>query len=425
MSATDSVSVFAEGTFEEQIRELVNYLAQGRSEEEKTSFVQPFEEVLATAEGQTPFEEDEGRRRTVLVKVLGEVKGLGSGNEREIEGFFNLLFAHFLSLLPQESSDAREHLSSVLQAITSHTEPAPVKYRILSNLFNALPRTSALRLPVSLALIQTANADDEVEQLQFSIQDVTKWLSEWGVSDEEKSAYLKTLVDVYASREPEKSYQYELAYVRSLPSSSSQAAALDAVATALRLPCVFDYDALFRLDAVVAAKDSELYSLLQIFLNDGLAEYKSWAEAHSGVFAQYKLDQSQLERKIRVLSLTTLAFQNVGRDLPYSSIAEVLQVEPREVERWVIDVLRTGLVTGKLSQVTKTFHVVRASARAFERAQWETLEKRLVAWKTGLSGVRDVVASTKKRQAPAPATAQVEPAPPKAAPAVQAEAVAV
>lgn len=75
--------------------------------------------------------------------------------------------------------------------------------------------------------------------------------------------------------------------MRSLPSSSSQSAALDAVATALRLPTVFDYDPLFRLDAVIAAKDSELYSLLQIFLNDGLAEYKAWAGSHSAVFSQY------------------------------------------------------------------------------------------------------------------------------------------
>lgn len=48
-------------------------------------------------------------------------------------------------------------------------------------------------------------------------------------------------------------------------------------------------------------------------------------------------DDAQLERKIRLLSLTTLAFQNVGHDLPYSTIADVLQVEPSQVERWVID----------------------------------------------------------------------------------------
>ncbi len=65
-----------------QIRELVNYLAQGRSDEEKASFSQPFEDALATAEGQKPFEEDEGRRRAVFEKIVPEVKGLGQGSER-------------------------------------------------------------------------------------------------------------------------------------------------------------------------------------------------------------------------------------------------------------------------------------------------------------------------------------------------------
>ena len=57
------------------------------------------------------------------------------------------------------------------------------------------------------------------------------------------------------------------------------------------------------------------------------------------------LDQAQLERKIRLLSLTTLAFQNIGRDLPYSSITDVLQVEPSQVERWVIDGMSSAVQT--------------------------------------------------------------------------------
>jgi translation initiation factor 3 subunit M len=55
---------------------------------------------------------------------------------------------------------------------------------------------------VNQALIQIARADDETEQLQFSLPEVNKWLSEWQVSEEEKSAYLKTLVEIYAQNEP-------------------------------------------------------------------------------------------------------------------------------------------------------------------------------------------------------------------------------
>jgi hypothetical protein len=49
------------------------------------------------------------------------------------------------------------------------------------------------------------------------------------------------------------------------------------------------------------------------------------------------LDTAQLERKIRLLSLADLGFQNIGQDLPYAHVAAVLQVPPSEVERWVID----------------------------------------------------------------------------------------
>ena len=49
------------------------------------------------------------------------------------------------------------------------------------------------------------------------------------------------------------------------------------------------------------------------------------------------LDGAQLERKIRLLTLATLGFQNMGRDVPYSTVATALQVDPSEVESWVID----------------------------------------------------------------------------------------
>lgn len=72
----------------------------------------------------------------------------------------------------------------------------------LSNLHNSLPRRSGLRLLVNQALVQTASTHDEIEHLQLSPAEVNKWLSEWEISDEDKSTYLKSLVDVYAKAEP-------------------------------------------------------------------------------------------------------------------------------------------------------------------------------------------------------------------------------
>ena len=49
------------------------------------------------------------------------------------------------------------------------------------------------------------------------------------------------------------------------------------------------------------------------------------------------LDKAQLERKISLLTLATLGFQNLGRDIPYAVAASIIQVSEAEVERWVID----------------------------------------------------------------------------------------
>lgn len=40
---------------------------------------------------------------------------------------------------------------------------------------------------------------------------------------------------------------------------------------------------------------------------------------------------------MRLLSLASLGFENVGQDLPYAKIAASIHVEESEVEKWVID----------------------------------------------------------------------------------------
>ncbi|KAJ2930574.1 hypothetical protein H1R20_g6515, partial [Candolleomyces eurysporus] len=85
-SQTDSVSIFAEGTFEEQILELANYVARSHPEEERAAFIAPFQDALKVEEGQKPIEEDQEKRKSVFKSVLQQVNGLGDGSEKESRG---------------------------------------------------------------------------------------------------------------------------------------------------------------------------------------------------------------------------------------------------------------------------------------------------------------------------------------------------
>lgn len=138
-----------------------------------------------------------------------------------------------------------------------------------------------------------------------------------------------------------------------------------------------------------------------------------------------ELDSKQLERKIRLLTLATLGFQNVGQNLPYSKVAEALHVEPAEVESWIIDgkiditvqitlvdrtcisVIRAGLLWGKMSQTSQRLHITRSTARTFDKDQWQVLEKRLIAWKSGLGAVLEVVANARRMAGFSPAQGAV------------------
>jgi len=55
------------------------------------------------------------------------------------------------------------------------------------------------------------------------------------------------------------------------------------------------------------------------------------------ILNEVEIASSELERKIRLLTLASLAFKHIGQSLSYSKVAEALQVDPSEVEKWVID----------------------------------------------------------------------------------------
>ncbi|KAG8812558.1 hypothetical protein FRC18_002894, partial [Serendipita sp. 400] len=78
----DSIALYSEGTFDEHIQELANYLARNKTEEDRTLFIKPFVESLIPREDSTPFEEDPGRRREVLEMVLERMNGVGEGTEK-------------------------------------------------------------------------------------------------------------------------------------------------------------------------------------------------------------------------------------------------------------------------------------------------------------------------------------------------------
>lgn len=198
-------------------------------------------------------------------------------------------------------------------------------------------------------------------------------------------------------------YHYLLKALRTLDrddqeeitSEESQKLSLRAVRLAISSPSRFIFQELRGLPSVQALSDSHaVYSqLLDIFTEQDLEDYNDFRDEHEGWIEKEKLDHEKLQRKMRLLTFASLAASTPNREIPYANIAKALQIPAEDVEMWAIDVIRAGLVEGRLSQQQKVFLVHRITYRVFGEKQWRELGTRVDQFKA----VIDRVAATLRK----------------------------
>ena len=172
-----------------------------------------------------------------------------------------------------------------------------------------------------------------------------------------------------------------------------------ALRAALEQPTRFDFQDLAGLDAVQALRRGapEHFALLELFTAEQLDDLADFREERPGWLEKEGFDVGALVRKMRLLTLASLAASSgQARALTYEAIARALRVPEADVEVWVIDVIRAGLVEGKLSQLSKQFLIHRSTYRVFGDSQWREIAARLDMWKTSLTGVLAVVREERK-----------------------------
>lgn len=415
--ATELVTVLAEGTFEEQIVEVSAFLSRSQAEASRNDFISRFQQLALEAEPAAPAASaddasaaapasDAGKKAQTVQQLVSEVKSLGEGTDRELEGVYNLLF-RLISSTNQQST----LLPSLISAISKEgaVEKNNVRYRILSNLFNSLPASSPLRLQTFNALLSLAAANDDLDYLTSSLKALPQWLAQWEVSEADKAACLESVAKALEGAEKEhgqtsKAYQFLLLHLRYISSNPSGASTKEAaertVAAALRLPKLYEFEDLMQIPAVLQLNPSPVFDLLKIFVGGSTADYTTFASSNSSEISRLGLNSDELAHKIRLLDLADLCALSVSSDVPYSSIASTLKISEDEVETWVIDVIRAGLVSGKLSQVKQAFRVYKSTHRQFGKKEWEGLEKRLVEWQKSINAILESVAATRGGKLP-------------------------
>ena len=271
--------------------------------------------------------------------------------------------------------------------------------QILSTIFNILPSDADTRYHVFLAILRVVRSSSSYEVLRSQLKQLDSWILQWEIDEEDQRKLYLQIADVAAEAgEDGESYSYLLRALRTISaddasSQESHDLAIQALKAALVHPSHFDFQDLTSADSIQGLKESEpeWFELLEVFNSELLDDYNDFLESHDGFLESKDLSASVLHRKMRLLTLTSLAASTSSRSLPYRQISRSLQIPEEDVETWVIDVIRAGLVEGKLSQLNQTFLIHRSTYRVFGEKQWQEVQGRLDTWRASLEGVLGVI----------------------------------
>ncbi|RMZ75859.1 hypothetical protein DV737_g5065, partial [Chaetothyriales sp. CBS 132003] len=370
MAATNTLLV--EGAFSELAEELAQYI-DTVSKAEGSGLQAEIEPILSTIReseqsGEAPDDAViQKSKDDALRKIVIKASALNGAPEKEFSAAYNLLISLCLS-----SSQPEQLFGRICQYLKKPITSSPafgssLALSALATIFNVLPSTSKARYHVFetiLGLIRTSSATSSFEALVPQLEEnVNAWIAAWKLDDDEQES-LRVLVE------------------------------------ALTNPSVTDFNPLAASDAVQALRKSDpaLFELLEVFSSDDHATYVEFIGANSladlGISAA---ESSVLETKIRLLTLATIASSATNRSVPYDTIASSLAVPVEDVEMWVIDTIRAGLVEGKLSQLRQEFLVQRATYRVLGEKQWVEIQGRLMVWRRSLESVLTAVRGEREK----------------------------
>ncbi|KAE8452218.1 hypothetical protein EG329_001685 [Mollisiaceae sp. DMI_Dod_QoI] len=376
--ARSTQQVFIDGTFADLAQELAEYLNIGPE-------IKPLLE--------------ENKKDDALKKLVTASTALNSTPEKEFTAAYNLLV-----YLVIQSPSVNMFLPRICENLSKPITSSPVNgsglaLSVLTTIFNLLQPDNEVRFNVFQAILRLVKTSGLFEMLRPQLTKLDAWIAEWEVDEEDQRKLFIHIADTAEDAgEEEEAYQYVLKALRTfeageVSSEEAQNLSLRALKVALLSNTHYDFQDLTSLPAIQALADSRPvdFELLEIFSEKELEDYNDFRDEHEGWIEEAGLDNSRLHRKMRLLTLASVAASTNSRELEYKRIAKALQIPAEDVEMWVIDVIRAGLIEGKLSQQKQVFLVHRTTYRVFGEKQWREVATRLDQWKASLRAVKEVI----------------------------------
>ena len=321
-----SNTLLIEGSFEELADEFAHYLDEVQKKQTPDSNANVQSEI-------TPLLE-KGQKDEVLKKLVTASDVLNSAPEKgglPLRTFIQRPYAKYQSTefgaaynllvhLVRQSPNLDKFLPKICQNLSAPIKSSPTNgpglaLSILTTIFNILPPTNDTRYHVFLAVLRVVRSSSSFELLRPQLKHLDSWIAAWETDEEDQRKLFLEIANVAAEAgEDTQSYLYLLRALRTIPldevsSPDSHDLAIRALTTALSHPSHFDFHDLTSSDPIQALRksDPEWYELLEIFNAELLDDYNDFIESHDDFLSNASLDASVLHRKMRLLTLASLA----------------------------------------------------------------------------------------------------------------------
>lgn len=156
-------------------------------------------------------------------------------------------------------------------------------------------------------------------------------------------------------------------------------------------PDTFLMDHLLTLKPVKILEGEPIHDLLTIFVAEKLTDYISFYNKNKDFVDGLGISHENSLQKMRLLTFMQIAEK--VKEIKFESIEQELQLQPDEVEGFIVDVLRTKLVKAKVDQVNRKVYVTSTMHRTFGKQQWNMLKQILTKWKDNLDNVNSTLSN--------------------------------
>lgn len=319
-------------------------------------------------------------------------------NEADIEAILNSIVSIMVSI-PLERGE------NLILAFSQRLTKAPgpklgmVALQSLWRLYNNLESNSPLRYHVYYHVIELAARVGSVGEVFKGVDHLKREFTTCPPSNEQMQKLYRLLHQVLKDQNSELASKVMIELLGTYTDENASYAREDAIkciVTALADPNTFLLDPLLSLKPVRFLEGELIYDLLTIFVSEKLSSYQTFYNNHKEFVHSQGLNHEQNVKKMRILSFMQMAESNP--EITFDEIISELQIEEKNVEAFIIEVLKTRLVRARMDQAARCVRVSSTMHRTFGRAQWAQLRDVLLAWRANVNSAHEAMKSVAAAQ---------------------------